>query len=129
MPPLTAACWCRCARRFHGLAVSELEIGLLILCGLLGGGLIGAALELKRLHRETWQYWMSQAKAQDEVRRLRADLAEANRRIGALQATHGEVLEAAIGAAKLAQLDALHITPNACDPAPAVDHAPDRAGG
>ena len=34
-------------------------------------------------------------------------LADANKRIGAIQATRGEVLEAAIGAAKLAQLDAL----------------------
>lgn len=87
--------------------MTTLEISLLILCGLLAGGLLGAVTEVWRLHRTSMSAWMSQAAAQKEAYEARQALAEANRKLGALQATRGEVLEAAIGAAKLAQLDAL----------------------
>ena len=87
--------------------MNTLEVALLILCGLLAGGLLGALSEVRRLHRTSMAAWMAQGSAQDEARRLRHELAETQRQLGALQATRGEVLEAAIGAAKLAQLDAL----------------------
>lgn len=87
--------------------MTTLEIALLILCGLLAGGLLGATWEVRKLHREAWQYWLAQNKAQKEAHEARAALAEANKRLGALHATRGEVLEAAIATSKLAQLDAL----------------------
>lgn len=88
--------------------MTTLEIALLILCGLLAGGLLGAVWELRRLHRVCMKSWMQQGAAQDQANRLRQELADANKRIGAIQATRGEVLEAAIATSKLAQLDALH---------------------
>lgn len=104
---LTGAWWCLCVRRFRGPAVSTLEVALLWALCLVAGALGGAAVEVWRLHRTSMEAWLRMAAAQDEARRLRAELAEAHRKLGALQATRGEVLEAAIGAAKLAQLDAL----------------------
>ncbi|MBK9363016.1 MAG: hypothetical protein IPM99_18880 [Rubrivivax sp.] len=83
------------------------EFGLGAACCVLAGMLAGALWELKRVHRVCMRAWMFQASAQDQAARLRHDLAEAQRQLGALQAARGEVLEAAIGAAKLAQLDAL----------------------
>ena len=87
--------------------MTDLELGLLVSCGLLAGGLLGAVRELMRLHRTCMRAWMYQGAAQSEATKLREALAEANKRIGALQATRGEVLETAVGVAKLAQLDAL----------------------
>lgn len=87
--------------------MTALEIALMWAVCLLAGMLIGAAVEVWRLHRTSMEAWLRMAAAQDEARRLRAELAEAHRKLGALQATRGEVLEAAIGAAKLASLDAL----------------------
>ncbi len=84
------------------------ELGLGAVCCTLVGLLAGALWEVRRLHRVCMRAWMFQAAAQDQAARLRHDLAETQRQLGALQATRGEVLEAAIGAAKLAQLDALH---------------------
>ena len=87
--------------------MTTLEVALLWALCLVGGMLGGAAVEVWRLHRTSMEAWLRMAAAQDEAKRLRIELAEANRRLGALQATRGEVLEAAIGAAKLASLDAL----------------------
>ena len=88
--------------------MTALEVTLLILCGLLAGGLLGAVAEVRRLHRTSMAAWMAQGAAQDQANRLRQELADANKRIGAIQAARGEVLEAAIATSKLAQLDALH---------------------
>ena len=105
---LTGAWWCLCAQRFLGLAVSTLEVALLWALCLVAGALGGAVAEIWRLHRICMTAWMAQHAAQHEAKRLREALARAERTIGAMQTTRGEVLEAAIGAAKLAQLDALH---------------------
>lgn len=87
--------------------MTTLEISLLWGLCLVAGALGGAMVEVWRLRRTSMAAWMAQAAAQKEAYDARQELAEAYKRLGALQATRGEVLEAAIGAAKLAQLDAL----------------------
>lgn len=89
----------RCARTLATVTVTPTELGLGAVCCTLAGLLAGAMWEVRRLHRVCMRAWMFQASAQDQ--------AETQRQLGALQATRGEVLEAAIGAAKLSQLDAL----------------------
>ncbi len=75
--------------------------------GLLLGGLLGALAELRKTKAMCWKSWELTGKAQAQAAGLRKERDEALERLGALKAQRGEVLEAAIGAAKLAQLDAL----------------------
>ena len=97
----------RCRRARTTAPVTPTELGLGAVCCTLAGLLAGAMLEVRRLHRVCMRAWMFQASAQDQAARLRHELAETQRQLGALQATRGEVLEAAIATSKLAQLDAL----------------------
>ena len=97
----------RCARTLATVTVTPTELGLGAVCCTLVGLLAGALWEVRRLHRVCMRAWMFQASAQDQAARLRHELAETQRQLGALQATRGEVLEAAIATSKLAQLDAL----------------------
>lgn len=75
--------------------------------GLLAGGLMGALAELRRVKAVCWESWELTGKAQARAAELRSERDAALEKLGALKAQRGEVLEAAIGAAKLAQLDAL----------------------
>lgn len=75
--------------------------------GLLVGGLLGALAELRKTKDLCWKSWELTGKAQARSAELRSERDAALEKLGALKAQRGEVLEAAIGAAKLAQLDAL----------------------
>jgi hypothetical protein len=72
--------------------MTALEIAMLWVACLLVGALAGALVEIRRLHRTSMEAWMRQASAQDEAARLEAELADALKRLGALQASRGEVL-------------------------------------
>ena len=88
--------------------MTALETALLLSTCCLAGALLGCLMDNRRLRRLLWQAWAEQSKAQEESHRARQNLADACRAIGRLQAENGQILEAAIGTAKLAQLDALH---------------------
>lgn len=81
--------------------------GLVAVVGLLAGGLLGALAELRRVKAVCWESWILTGKAQAQAAGLRKERDEAREKLGVLKAQRGEVLEAAISAAKLAQLDAL----------------------
>lgn len=88
--------------------MSALEIGLLTACLLLTGMLGGALWDIRRLHRKCMDAWAGRISAETAEAATREALVQAERRIGVLMASRSDVLEAAIGTAKLAQLDALY---------------------
>ena len=88
--------------------MNSLEIGLLIACLLLVGMLSGALWDIRRLHKKCMDAWAARVSAEAAEAAAREALAQAERRIGVMMSTRGDVLEAAIGAVKLAQLDALY---------------------
>lgn len=83
------------------------NLGLVILSSLLVGLLIGAARELRSVKAVCWESWRQTGKAQEKAAEMKKERDEALERLGAVKAQRGELAEAAIGVAKLAQLDAL----------------------